>query len=59
MDMRFVSIEEKIFEWAVKTPDKIALINKKESFSYKELFENIWSTKTWFEKEFTLEKGHS
>ncbi len=54
--MPFVSLEEKIFEWAVKTPEKIALIDKKKSITYKELFENIWTTKAVLETEYSLRK---
>lgn len=54
--MGFVSLEEKIFEWAVKTPEKIALIDKKKSITYKELFENIWATKEILEADYSLKK---
>ena len=55
--MSFISLEEKIFEWAKKTPEKIALIDKKKSISYGSLVQNIWSTKIRLEKEFSLERG--
>jgi len=57
--MDFESLEEKIWSWGISTPEKIALINKNEIYTYKALFENIWATKIWFEKEFALEKGDS
>lgn len=55
--MDFVSLEEKIFNFSISTPDKTALIVKKRIISYKELFENIWATKIVLEKEYSLEKG--
>lgn len=55
--MPFVSLEEKILDWALRTPEKIALIDKKKTISYQELAYNIWSTKGRLEKEFSLEKG--
>ncbi|WP_343486600.1 class I adenylate-forming enzyme family protein [Allomuricauda sp. d1] len=55
--MPYISLEEKIFDWAQKTPEKIALIDKKKSITYKELVQNIWSTKVRLESEFSLEKG--
>jgi len=59
LDMDFVSLEEKIFNFSVKTPSKIALIDKKKSISYKELFENIWAIKMVLEKEYSLKKEDS
>jgi long-chain acyl-CoA synthetase len=55
--MPFVSLEEKILDWSLRTPGRIALIDKKSAISYEVLFRNIWSTKTRLEKEFSLEKG--
>ncbi|MDC6389784.1 class I adenylate-forming enzyme family protein [Maribacter sp. PR1] len=54
--MPFVSIEEKIFEWARRTPEKTALVDKKVSITYKELVDNIWSVKAKLEKDFFIEK---
>lgn len=55
--MDFVSLEEKIFKWALETPNKVALIDKKISITYRGLFENIWATKTVLEKEYDLREG--
>ncbi|WP_340154830.1 class I adenylate-forming enzyme family protein [uncultured Winogradskyella sp.] len=55
--MDFVSLEEKIFNYSLQTPNKTALIDKKRTISYKELYQNIWATKLFLEKEYTLQKG--
>jgi long-chain acyl-CoA synthetase len=55
--MQFISLEEKILEWAFKTPNKTALIEKQKSISYKELWEHIWATKIYLEYEHQLKKG--
>ena len=55
--MPFVSLEKKIFHWSVKTPEKTALIDKKNTITYKDLFENIWATKVFLETEYSLSKG--
>jgi long-chain acyl-CoA synthetase len=47
----------KIYNWSLNTPNKIALIAKKKSFSYKELFENIWASKEILETELNISKG--
>lgn len=54
--MNLVSLEEKIFNFSITTPNKTALIDKKKTISYKELFENIWTTKLVLEKEYSLKK---
>ena len=54
--MPFISLEEKIVEWAIKTPDKIALVDKKKSISYQDLVENIWATKIALEAQYSLKK---
>lgn len=55
--MNFVSLEENIFNFSIHTPNKIALIDKKKTVSYKELYQNIWSTKLFLESEYGLQKG--
>ena len=50
------TIEYLIYNWFVIAPDKTALIDKKKSFSYKELFENIWASKLLLEKEYNISK---
>jgi len=55
--MDTIAIEQKIYNWSVNTPDKIALIDKKKAFSYKELFQNIWACKLLLEKEYSIHKG--
>jgi long-chain acyl-CoA synthetase len=57
MPMDFVSLEEKIFNFSVQMPNKTALIEKKRTISYKELYQNIWSTKLFLEKEYSIIKG--
>lgn len=54
--MRFISLEEKIFMWAEKAPKKIALVDKEKSITYKELFENIWATKSVLETDYLITK---
>jgi len=51
------TLENKIFSWSLNTPNKTALIAKKKSFSYKELFENIWASKEILEIEHNISKG--
>lgn len=51
------TLVHKIYNWSLKTPNKIALIAKKKSFSYKELFENIWASKELLEIEHDISKG--
>ena len=46
------SLEYKIHSWSVISPHKIALIDKKRAFTYKELFENIWASKRLLELGF-------
>jgi long-chain acyl-CoA synthetase len=55
--MDFLSLEEKIFNYSVQTPNKTAIIDKKRTISYKELYQNIWATKLFLEKEYALQKG--
>ena len=57
MPMDFVSLEEKIFNFSVQMPNKTALIEKKRTISYRELYQNIWSTKLFLEKEYSIIKG--
>jgi len=51
------TLEYNIHNWSITTPDKIALIDKKKTFSYKELFENIWASKILLELEYGISKG--
>lgn len=51
------TLVNKIYSWSIITPNKIALIAKKKSFSYKELFENIWASKELLETEHNISKG--
>ena len=51
------TLVHKIYNRALNTPNKIALIAKKKSFSYKELFENIWASKELLEIEYDISKG--
>ena len=51
------SLEYKIHSWSVISPHKIALIDKKRAFTYKELFENIWASKRLLELEYGISKG--
>lgn len=51
------TLENKIYSWSLNTPNKTALIAKKKSFSYKELFENIWASKEILEIEHNISKG--
>jgi len=51
------TLEYKIHSWSVLTPNKIAIIDKKKTFSYKELFENIWASKKTLELEYGISKG--
>lgn len=51
------TLEYKIYSWSLNTPNKTALIAKKKSFSYKELFENIWASKELLEIEYDISKG--
>lgn len=51
------TLVHKIYNWSLNTPNKIALIAKKKSFSYKELFENIWASKELLEIEHDISKG--
>ena len=51
------TLEYKIHSWSLKTPNKIALIDKKKTFSYKELFDNIWASKKILELEHGVFKG--
>jgi long-chain acyl-CoA synthetase len=51
------TLEHKIHSWSVITPNKIALIDNKTAFSYKELFENIWASKILLELEYDISKG--
>lgn len=51
------TLVHKIYNWSLNTPNKIALIAKKKSFSYKELFENIWASKEILETELNISKG--
>ena len=48
-----------IHYWYLNTPNKEALIVKKKSFSYGELFENIWRVKIILEQEFDINDQHS
>ncbi|MFB9052832.1 class I adenylate-forming enzyme family protein [Formosa undariae] len=56
---RFVSLEEKIYNWALKTPDKTALIHNKNTVSYNLLWEHICHTKSFLEAQFALKKNDS
>jgi long-chain acyl-CoA synthetase len=51
------TLVHKIYNWSLKTPNEIALIAKKKSFSYKELFENIWASKELLEIVHDISKG--
>ena len=51
------TLEYKIHNWSLKTPNKIALIDKKKSLSFKELFDNIWASKKKLELEHGVSKG--
>lgn len=54
-----VTLEEHIFNSSNNTPNKTALIHNKKSYTYKELFQNIWSSKLFLEKEYDVIKGDS
>lgn len=51
------TLEYNIHSWSVNTPNKIALIDKNKTFSYKELFEDIWASKKILEQEYAISKG--
>ena len=51
------TLEYNIHSWSVINPNKIALIEKKKIFTYKELFENIWASKILLELEYGISKG--
>ena len=50
-------LEFKIYSWSLITPDKIALIDRKNFFTYKRLFQNIWSAKQKLELEYNIFEG--
>ena len=51
------TLECNIHSWSVNTPNKIALIDKNKTFSYKALFENIWASKKILELEYGISRG--
>ncbi len=51
------TLEYNIHSWSINTPNKIALIGKNKTFSYKDLFENIWASKEILELEYYISKG--
>jgi long-chain acyl-CoA synthetase len=51
------TLEYHIHSWSINNPDKIALIDKNKTFSYKDLFENIWASKKKLELEYGISKG--
>jgi long-chain acyl-CoA synthetase len=51
------TLVNKIFNWSLKAPNKIALIAKKKTFSYEELIANIWAAKELLESEHDISKG--
>ncbi|MUU78019.1 class I adenylate-forming enzyme family protein [Winogradskyella endarachnes] len=55
--MEFVSLEEKIFDFSIQTPNKTAIVEKKNTVTYQELYQHIWSTKCFLEKTYNLQKG--
>lgn len=54
-----VTLEEYIYNNSINAPNKTALVIDKNSFTYKELFQNIWTTKLFLEKEFSVSTGDS
>ena len=51
------TLEHKLYSWFLSTPNKTALIAKKKSYSYKNLFENIWAAKETLEFKHNISKG--
>ena len=52
-----ITLEEHLYNTSINAPNKTALIINKKSYTYKELFENIWTIKLFLEKQYSVVKG--
>ncbi len=52
-----ITLEQKLYNWYLKTPDNIALVDNKNTVNYKTLFESIFSIKIYLKNIHGISKG--